>query len=253
MEGGDHMSTKGQWLPRSVDLVAAVAVVASTVALADIALTLRAVARDQSRHVRSQADAGRSPATNVSNLTTQVKPTAKGDLRARVALIEYSDFQCPYCGQYARNTFELVDRDFVTAGRIRYDFRSFPLAAHTFAQKAAEATECAGAQGQYWIMHKQLFGNQQHLDAPDLAAYATSLHLTKPTFDSCLVGQMQERVRSDYTEGHRLGVVATPTFFIGRVRPDGNVDLAVKIQEAQPYEVFKKAIEEVLEKPVQTS
>src|SRR5689334_12321708 len=96
----------------------------------------------------------------------------KGSPAARVAIVEYSDFQCPYCGEYAREIFPRLDSNYIKSGKVRYYFRDLPLASHTFALGAAQAARCAGEQGKFWEMHDHLFANQTALAPADLSRYA---------------------------------------------------------------------------------
>src|SRR4051794_7424651 len=101
---------------------------------------------------------------------------ARGSADAKVVVIEYSDFQCPYCGKFARETFANVEQKYIAPGRVRYVFRNFPLdESHPKAFKAADAAECANQQGKFWEMHAQLFANQQALDPGDLASHARAV------------------------------------------------------------------------------
>lgn len=170
--------------------------------------------------------------------------TTLGSNDASVVLLEFSDFQCPFCGRYARDTFPRIARDFVATGKVRYVFRNFPLAAaHPLAAKAAEAAECAGDQGKYWPMHKRLFAEQAALTPSALAEDAQALGLDPARFDACLQGQKTARLEADKGAGTRLGVRATPTFFVGRVEADGKVRIVRKITGARSYAEFRRILE----------
>jgi protein-disulfide isomerase len=146
-----------------------------------------------------------------------------GPPEAPVTLVEYGDYECPYCGQ-AYPIVEAVRTEMGT--NLRFAFRHFPVATlHPHAERAAEAAEAAGVQGFFWPMHAMLFENQRRLGTPDLHTYAESLGLDIARFDAeLLAGAHTPRVREDFMSGVRSGVNGTPTFFINGLRYDGPWD-----------------------------
>jgi protein-disulfide isomerase len=148
----------------------------------------------------------------------------QGPGKAPVTIVEYGDYECPYCGQAYPVTKALQER---LGDQLRFVFRNFPLAeAHPHAEHAAEAAEAAAAQGKFWEMHDLLYQNQDALEDEDLVRYAQTLNLDVPRF----VKDMEEhryadRVREDFRSGARSGVNGTPTFFINGVRHNGPFDL----------------------------
>lgn len=148
----------------------------------------------------------------------------KGPAGAPVALVEYGDYECPYCGRAAPIITELQER---LDREILYVFRHFPITTtHTHAQKAAEAAEAAAAQGKFWQMHHRLFANQGALEQADLLRYAAQIGLDVGRFQQELQEDVYaERVREDFLSGVRSGANATPTFFIDGLRYDGAWDL----------------------------
>jgi protein-disulfide isomerase/plastocyanin len=161
----------------------------------------------------------------------------KGDVNAPVTIIEFSDFECPFCGKYVAETYPQIVKDYIETGKVKYVFRDFPLDFHPSAQKAAEAAECAGEQGKYWEMHDVLFENQDALGVDTLKMYAVSLGLDTVEFDNCLdSGAMAEEVLADLADGQAYGVSGTPGFFINGKLLSG----------AQPFEAFKQEIEAAL-------
>jgi len=163
---------------------------------------------------------------------------ALGSPEAPVTIVEFSDFQCPYCGQFFKNTLPQIEDEYVKTGKVRYLFRHFPLSSHQYAQKAAEATECAGEQGKFWEMHDKIFENQEKITVADLKKYAADLELDS-SFNSCLdSGKFQAKVQADLKLGQDIGVTGTPAFFInGR-----------SLSGAQPFINFKAVIDEELAK-----
>ncbi len=183
----------------------------------------------------------------VSGLETDQHPFARRQGSPNVAIVEFADFQCPFCGQYARDTYPQLQREFVETGAVEYVFRNFPLEAiHSFAFKASEAAECAGLKGKYWEMHARLFENQQALAGTDLREHARAIGLSLQAFDRCLEGAGRTRVEADQAEARRLGVQSTPTFFIGEVLRNGRIRLVKKIAGAVPYLTFKTELDKLL-------
>lgn len=160
----------------------------------------------------------------------------RGPKDAPVTIIEFSDFQCPYCGG-AEATLKQLEEHY--AGKLRIVFRDFPLPMHKDAPKAAEAAACANEQGRFWEMHDKLFGNQGALKIADLKKRAMDLGLEAAQFDTCLdSGKYAAEWKRDMDEGTRHGVSGTPAFFInGRM-----------LTGAQPYENFAQVIDEELER-----
>jgi protein-disulfide isomerase len=149
----------------------------------------------------------------------------RGPRTAPVTLVEYGDYECPFCGQAYYVVKDLQRR---AGNLVRFVFRYFPLTTiHPHAERAAEAAEAAGAQGRFWEMHDCLFENQQALEDEDLLEYAALVGLDIPRFVRDMrEGRHLARIREDFLSGVRSGVNGTPTFFINGVRHDGPWDLA---------------------------
>jgi protein-disulfide isomerase len=163
-----------------------------------------------------------------------------GETDAPVTIIEFTDFQCPFCSRHALETYPQIKAEYVDTGRVRYVFMDFPLSSiHPQAQLTAEAARCAGDQGQFVAMHDLLFSRQQEWAGRDdaaelLAGYAGELGLDEAAFAECLSsGVHRAAVLADLEEGVRVGVDGTPAFFINGVFVSG----------AQPFEVFQEVIE----------
>jgi protein-disulfide isomerase len=173
---------------------------------------------------------------------------AKGNASARVALVEFSDFQCPFCGRYTRETEAAVVKAYVDTGRVRYIYRNFPLTTiHPRALRAAEAGECAQQQNRFWPMYSVLFANQQALEEPDLPRYAQAAGLDGAAFTRCLGGGPSQRIRDDVAVGNAAGVggTGTPTFFVGTI--DGaQLKVLSRIVGAQPYAAFRQQLDAAL-------
>ncbi|HEY3222040.1 MAG TPA: DsbA family protein [Gemmatimonadales bacterium] len=148
-----------------------------------------------------------------------------GPETAALTLVEYGDFECPYCRQAVPSVKEVQSR---LGDKLRFVFRHFPLTKiHMHAQHAAEAAEAAGTQGAFWQMHDRLFERQFALDDENLVEYARDLGLDAERVGGELAaGTWRERVRDDLLSGLKSGVNGTPTFFINGVRHDGGYDVA---------------------------
>ena len=149
---------------------------------------------------------------------------AQGPESAPATLVEYGDYECPYCGR----AYPIVKEVQTAMGdRLRFVFRNFPLTQiHPHAQHAAEAAEAAGVQGRFWEMHDLLFERQRRLDDRHLLEYAQDLGLDSAKLERELMEHAHaERVREDFLSGVRSGVNGTPTFFINGARHDGSWDL----------------------------
>jgi protein-disulfide isomerase len=155
---------------------------------------------------------------------SEARDHIRGPMDAPVTLVEYGDYQCPFCGQ----AHPIVQALLAQAGdSLRFVFRHFPLhTMHPYAEQAAEAAEAAGAQDQVWQMHDTLYENQDALDFQSLISYASDLGLDVQRFSDDLLGRAYARkVAEDLMSGVRSGVGGTPTFFINGVRHDGSWDL----------------------------
>jgi protein-disulfide isomerase len=167
---------------------------------------------------------------------------------AKVTLVEFTDFQCPFCARHSQQTLPRIVKEYVDTGKVRYVLRDFPIQAlHPGAHKAHEAAHCAGEQGKYWAMHDRLFDNLRSQQASDLKAHAKALRLDVDAFDQCLASDRHAaRVRDALQEGQRASVRGTPTFFVG-VDGDGRTVKATRmLRGAQAYEQFKAVIDALL-------
>lgn len=202
-------------------LIAIVALVAIVVVGGAIALSAR------------QGTASRPP---VSGLITET--AAKGPADAKVTITEYSDFQCPYCGQFARGTERQIDEAYVLPGKVRFLYRNRILIGDESVW-AGEAAYCAGEQGRFWDYHDKLFESQNGenrgtFSKPNLKRFANTLGLDGNSFGSCLDSdRYAQQVRAESVEGQRRGIQATPGFFVNNTKLDG----------ALPFQDFKAAIE----------
>ena len=161
----------------------------------------------------------------------EAKGPSRGPATAPVTIVEFSDFECPYCSR-AEETISEVIR--VYGDKVRVIYRDLPLPNHTNAPKAAEAAHCAGEQGKYWEMHAKLFANQRALDVKSLKGYAKDLKLDQAKFDQCLdSGVKAALVEEGKKAGNEAGITGTPAFFVN----------GILISGAQPFDAFKEVID----------
>jgi protein-disulfide isomerase len=160
----------------------------------------------------------------------------RGNPAAGVTIIEFSDFQCPFCARVNPTLAKIRE---TYGDKVKIIFKDFPLPNHPQAPKAAEAAHCAAEQGKFWEMHDVMFANQRALEVPALKQSAAGLGLDTAKFNRCLdSGQYASKVAAGASQGDKLGVNSTPTLYING-RP---------VIGAQPFEVFKAAIDEELAK-----
>jgi protein-disulfide isomerase len=175
-------------------------------------------------------------APNLPRVEVAAKGPSRGPDNATVTIVEFSDFQCPYCGRVVP-TVEKLMKDY--DGKVRLVFRHFPLSFHPNAAKAAEASACAADQGKFWQMHDKMFGNQQKLAVDDLKSFAKDIGLDQGKFDKCLdSGEKAPLVSADEKDGEQAGVSGTPAFFINGIFINGAV----------PYEQFKETVDRELKR-----
>ena len=163
-----------------------------------------------------------------------------GNPDAPVTLVEFGDFQCPFCGRFFKTTEQEIIEKYVKTGKARLVYRDFPLTSiHEEAQKSAEASECADEQGKFWEYHDLLYNRQNNLSVKNYKAWAGELGLTTAQFNACLdSGKYASEVQKDFQDGQSAGVRGTPgTFVNGRL-----------VEGALPFTQFQTIIEEELRK-----
>jgi len=174
-----------------------------------------------------------------------------GNADATVTLIEYSDYQCPFCARHYRDVMPTLVAEYVDTGKLKYVMRENPISSlHPNAFNAALAALCAGDQGQYWEMSALLFDNQRQLDVENIKKLAETLPITPAQFNACLDNKAHEKmVNDDLASASALGVQGTPGFVLGLTDADdpNTVKALVYIRGAQSLENFKRAIDGLLD------
>ena len=162
----------------------------------------------------------------------------RGSEKARVTVVKFEDFQCPFCKQVQPTFNELLSR---YNGKVRLIHKDLPLESlHPQARQAAEAARCANEQGKFWEYHDKLYANSPKASADNLKSYAKEVGLNVDSFDRCFAsGKYKAVVQQDLNEGAQLGLNGTPTFFINGREISGN----------QPLEAFEAIIDEELARP----
>lgn len=172
---------------------------------------------------------------------------SRGSATAKVLLIEFSDYQCPFCERHTRDTHPQIAKEFIDTGKVRQVFMDLPLESiHKSAFKAAEAARCAGEQGKYWEMHDRLFNNQRTLTNWDEHAAAVTLNAEQ--FSRCLAsGKYAADIRKDLAQAQAAGINGTPGFLLAFTTPAGStVKPSRALVGAQPFAAFKTQIDAML-------
>lgn len=169
-----------------------------------------------------------------------------GKSNAPVTIIEFSDFQCPFCRVFWKEAFAQIKKEYIDTGKVRFVYRDYPLTFHPMAEISAQAGECADEQGKYWEFHDKIFGEQEKLGqgtvtytTQNIKLWASQLGLNVAKFNQCLdSGKYKAEVQKDFQDGSAAGVSGTPSLFInGRL-----------VVGAQPFASFKAIIDEELDK-----
>ncbi len=171
---------------------------------------------------------------------------------APVTLVEFTDYQCPYCSRFFTTTLPGIKEEYIDTGKVRLVVKDLPLAMHANARSAAVAAHCAGEQDQFWAMHDSLFVNNRQLKDEHLVQYAQDIGLDSESFQECLSSDRHDTmINADVAEANGQGITGTPTFIVGRT-PDDIVE-GVKLRGAQPVETFRTYIDALLKAPDEPS
>ena len=174
----------------------------------------------------------------------------KGNPDAKITIIEFSDFQCPFCAKFHTDTLPLLEKNYISTGKVNFVYRDFPIQSiHPNAVPAAFASECADDQGKFWEMHDMVLQNQNKWKGLSIeqsmnlfSEYAYEIGLNDIEFDTCMVSEKHlDEIRNDLDDGRAYGVTGTPGFFVG------NEEIGfTKLIGAQPFSSFQKVLDEQL-------
>ncbi len=175
----------------------------------------------------------------------------KGNPDATVTIVEFSDFQCPFCKRFHETTLPLILENYVDTGKVKFVYRDFPIQSlhPNGAFPTALAAECADEQGMFWQYHDKLFQTQKNWErlaakdvANELKTFAVELGLDTNQFNDCFdSGKYMEEVKNDLEDGSSYGITGTPGFFIGNEERG-----YIKVTGAQPYSVFQRVLDQML-------
>lgn len=237
-----HIAVVPRWR-QILDVLATLSVVA-----ASLSVTWAVIApRMKERTVTQPGRPSPPAAPSLPGLPITLKGAETlGNSSAKVAVIVYSDFQCPFCKRFANDTLPEIRRRYVDTGQVLLAFRHLPLTQiHPLAAGAAASAVCFGRQGRFWDVHDAMFNGQAALDKASLTSFATQRGLVTGDFATCLDAAGPEQVKADSKTAAELSVTGTPTIFVGVVTTDGLVKLEKRLPGAVPASQLGEAIDAV--------
>ncbi|MFW5444025.1 MAG: DsbA family protein [Methylococcaceae bacterium] len=165
-----------------------------------------------------------------------------GKSGAKYAIVEYTDYQCPYCLKHRKKTFPIIKQQYIDPGVIKYFVKDYPLDFHGQAKNAAISSQCAGQQGKFWAMHQLIFENNRKLSKEVFSSFAGQIAINVTRFNKCLnSSEAKQIVENNILDGELIGVQGTPAFFIGRLKDDKLVD-GRALYGAQSFSAFSKVV-----------
>ena len=196
-----------------------------------------------------QAQQARQAQPNAPVFVSLDDDPLKGNPNAPFTIVEFSDFQCPFCMKFHAETLPLIEQNYINTGKVNFVYRDFPIQSiHPNAIPAALASECADEQGKFWEFHDMIFVNQKAWERQDVVQsiqtfqqYAVELNLDIESFNDCLSsGKYVDEINKDLQDGRDYGVTGTPGFFVGNEKMG-----FIKIQGAQPYAAFQQVLDKM--------
>ncbi|HZQ63172.1 MAG TPA: thioredoxin domain-containing protein [Casimicrobiaceae bacterium] len=191
---------------------------------------------------------GGAPGAPIDDKVSMQVPTSgviMGSDKAPLVMIEYTDYQCPFCQQFHNTAWDQIKKNYIDTGKVRFINRDFPLDFHENAKRAAIAAHCGEEQGKFWELRHVMHVNADKLQPDKLVGYAKDIGLDVAKFSSCVLGEKyKDQVEKSYAEGLSVGVSGTPSFVLGRIK-DGKIE-GVRIVGAQPYNAFDAKIRDML-------
>lgn len=203
---------------------------------------IKVLLKKGNQQARGRGQADKEP----SIVTTKInKRPALGKADAPITLIEFTDYQCPFCSRFHSSTMQQLKKKYVATGKLRIIVQDYPLQFHKQAKGAARAAQCANEQGKYWEYRDLLFKNQKKLADANLQSYAKQLSLDSKKFKSCVSSSKYDKqIAADMAAAQRIGITGTPSFVLGKTTKDKVTGL--KIVGARPYAVFDAHIKSQL-------
>jgi len=171
---------------------------------------------------------------------------SEGSTSAPIVVVEFSDFECPYCRHFSNRVLPDIRREFIDSGKIQLAFRPLPLPIHENARAIYEAAECHGRQGRFWEMHDQLFMRSPAAGGEALGDLAVKVGIDVGAFDKCRAAGTGSLIDSDIQLAQRLQINGTPTFLVGRRGKGGTLRTVEVLQGARPLSAFREVVERVL-------
>lgn len=238
----DSRSIRYSRLRSMLDATATVLVIVASLAVITLVASLWQRSHNEPPEVANGTDA------SVPKEPQPLGGAAKlGDDAARVASVQFADFECVFCAQFARDTWPAIRTNYIASGQVLAIFRHLPLANHRYARSAAVSAACAGLQGKFWQMHDRLYLAQPQLSHDTGRSLAVGLGLDPAAFNECSESAL-DSVESDLSLARDVGISSTPAFLIGIVQPDQTLKTTHIILRAQPLARFEAVFHELLGK-----
>jgi protein-disulfide isomerase len=234
----------------ALDVAAAVSmIVASTVLVWAVIALPRTESVDEVSSVRPSGTP-RSAGKTIPETPVEIGRSASlGSTAAPIALIAYSDYECPFCAKFHRETLLDIQRKYIEPGKVLLVMRHLPLRRHRMAYRAAEIAECSARAGKFWEMHHQLFAAPMLIDEVILSAKVEQVGAKTTDFDRCIDNNEARAVIDEHMSSARdLGISSTPSFLIGSLRPDRTVKVIRHESGAIPVSVFAKMLDDALQR-----
>ncbi|MDH3973575.1 MAG: DsbA family protein [Deltaproteobacteria bacterium] len=188
----------------------------------------------------------KKPEPEVVDVKVGVEGPTLGRKDAPLTLVEFTDYECPYCKRFYDSTFAQLKKNYIDTGKLKFVSRNLPLPFHKNAKKAAQATSCAGDQGKYWEMRDVVFKNSRALGENNLSVYAENLKLDMKKFNACLDSDRHlDKIDADVKAARSASITGTPSFVLGKSVKKGQMK-GEKVVGARPYSDFEAKIKAIL-------
>ena len=198
--------------------------------------------RSTLERVEKQSLAGKRPTVpKIASASTKGRPTL-GNPNAKVTVVEFTDYQCPFCSRFEKTTFKQLKENYIDNGKIRWVVLDMPLSFHNDAMFASQAAHCAAEQGKFWEIRELFFQNQKKLKPEHIAEYATQAGIDTEAFNRCIDSNRHlDDIKRDMAEAEKQRISGTPTFVVGKTTAD--IIKGKRIVGAQAYSTFSSEIE----------